>query len=167
MYRSISTGKLNFIMKIKVKYSIFAIVFGLVVPVTESKADEKSKNSSNTKTIALANAQQKAFEQYINEQYTPFTEQEDWNVFVEIVTNYNNSPSKFLKTGVEKQQQFKNATQLLIHTMGNSKDENAKFWLNNLKKITHNINFIWHLSWDYLTPNEDSHIEPINQLNGF
>ncbi|MEZ4902590.1 MAG: hypothetical protein R2822_12980 [Spirosomataceae bacterium] len=154
-------------MKISVKLSIFAIVFGIVLVNVKAIAEEKSKTSSNTKTIALANAQQKAFEDYISEQFTPFTEQEDWKVFVEVVTYYNNSPSKMINVPAEKQQQFNNATRLLIHAVGNSKDENAKFWLNNLKKTTHNIHFIWHSNWDYLTPNEEIQIEPIHQLNGF
>lgn len=169
MYRSISNSKLNFIMKITVKSIIFAVVFGIVLLSNESKAVEKSKVRNNTNTIVLANVQQKAFELYITEQYTPFTEQEEWKVFVEIVTYYNNSPSKFLNVSADKQIQFKNAVQLLNHSISNSTDESAKNWLESLKKTSHNINFLWNLDWNSLTPKEESEIEkePISLLNGF
>jgi hypothetical protein len=169
LYRSISNSKLNFIMKITVKSIIFAIVFGIVLSGNESKAKENNRISSNTNTIALVNTQQKAFELYINEQYTPFTEQEEWKVFVEIVTYYNESPSKFLNVSAEKQQQFKNAVQLLSHSISSSNDDNAKNWLESLKKTSHNINFLWNIDWNSLTPKEETENEkePISLLNGF
>jgi len=165
LYRSISKSKLNFIMKFKV----YLIIFAFVVKSTESKAAENNKSSNNTKVVALVNAQQKAFELYINEQYTPFTEQEEWKFFVEIVTYYNNNPSKFLNVNPEKQRQFKSAVHLLSHAMSNSTDESAKSWLESLKKTSHNINFLWNLDWDSLTPKEEaqSQAEPISSLNGF
>jgi hypothetical protein len=169
LYRSISKSKLNFIMKFKVYLIIFAIVFGFVVKSTESKAAENTKSGNTTEVIAPVNAQQKAFELYINEQYTPFTEQEEWKVFVEIVTYYNNDPSKFLNVNAEKQQQFKSAVHLLSHAISNSTEENAKSWLESLKKTSHNINFLWNLDWNSLSPKEEaeSQIEPIISLNGF
>ena len=154
-------------MKITVKSIVFVVVFGIVLLTNESKAKENNKTSNNGKTIALVNAQQKAFELYINEQYTPFTEQEEWKVFVEIVTYYNDSPSKFLNTSAEKQQQFKNAVQLLSHSISNSNDESAKSWLESLKKTSHNINFLWNIDWNGLTPKEEIEKEPISLLNGF
>lgn len=169
LYRSISRSKLNFIMKFKVNLIIFAFVFGFVVINNESKAAEINKSSNNTKVVLLVNAQQKAFELYINEQYTPFTEQEEWKVFVEIVTYYNNNPSKLLNVNAETKQQFKNAVHLLNHAMSNSTDEQAKFWLESIKKTSHNINFLWNLDWDSLTPKEEAENtgEPIALLNGF
>lgn len=169
MYRSISRSKLNFIMKFKVNLIIFAIVFGFVVKNNESQAAENNKSSNNTKVIALVNAQQKVFELYINEQYTPFTEQEEWKVFVEVVTYYNNNPSKLLNVNAETKQQFKSAVYLLSHAMSNSNDESAKVWLESIKKTSHNINFLWNLDWDSLTPKEESESigEPIALLNGF
>jgi hypothetical protein len=156
-------------MKFKVKLITFAIVFGVVLGNTELKAKENNKTSNNSNTIALVNAQEKAFETYVNEHYTPFVEQEEWKVFVEIVTYYNNSPSKFLNVNAEKQQQFKNAVKLLSHSMNNSNDENAKVWFESLKKTSHNINFLWNLDWDSLTPKEETENsgEPISLLNGF
>ena len=156
-------------MKFKVNLIIFAIVFGFVVKNNESQAAENNKSSNNTKVIALVNAQQKVFELYINEQYTPFTEQEEWKVFVEVVTYYNNSPSKLLNVNAETKQQFKSAVYLLSHAMSNSNDESAKVWLESIKKTSHNINFLWNLDWDSLTPKEESESigEPIALLNGF
>jgi len=154
-------------MKASVNPSIFAIALCSILTHTEARAEEKNTTSSNTKTIVLAIAKQRAFETYINEQFTPFTEQEDWNVFVETVTYYNNSPSKFMNVSAERQQQFKNATRLLTHAIENSKDEMAKGWLENLKKTTHNINFIWNLNWDNLAEKEKPQTEPTHQLNGF
>lgn len=169
MYRSISKSKLNFIMKFKVYLIIFAFVFGFVIKNTDSKAAENKKSGNTTKAVAPVHAQQKAFELYINEQYTPFTEQEEWKVFVEIVTYYNYDPSKFLNVNAEKQQQFKSAVRLLSHAMSNSNEESAKDWLESLKKTSHNINFLWNLDWNRLTPKEEiaSPVKSISLLNGF
>ena len=102
-------------MKVKVNSIILAIALGFVLLVTESNAKESNNTNASPKVTSLVKAQQKAFEQYINEQYTPFVEQEDWKVFVEIVTYYNNSPSKFLNVDAGKQKQFRNAVLSLIH----------------------------------------------------
>ncbi len=167
MYRSISRSKLNFIMKHKVKLVIFVIGFGLGLISVESNAKE---NKNTISTVGLSKGSEKAFEQYINEQFTPFTEQDEWKVFVEVVTLYNQSPSKFLKINADKQQQFKSAVQLLSHAMNNSHDENAKIWLENLRKTAHNINFLWTVDLESLMPDQDTERlsgEPISMLNGF
>jgi len=156
-------------MKYKVKSIILVIALGFVLSITESNAKESNKITTSSKETSLVKAQQKAFEQYINEQYTPFVEQEDWKVFVEVVTYYNNAPSKFLNVNAEKQQQFKNAVNLMIHSLSTSNDENAKNWLQSLKKTSHNINFLWKLDWNSLMVSEETENqgEPISSLNGF
>lgn len=156
-------------MKVTVNSIIFAIALGFVLLATESNAKESNKTNASPKVTSLVKAQQKAFEQYINEQYTPFVEQEDWKVFVEIVTYYNNSPSKFLNVDAEKQKQFRNAVSLMIHSLSSSNDTNAKDWLQSLKKTSHNINFLWKLDWNGLMESEEleNQGEQISSLNGF
>ncbi|MFN8348564.1 MAG: hypothetical protein U0X91_26415 [Spirosomataceae bacterium] len=156
-------------MKSKVYLIIFAIAFGFTAINTEAKTSENSKSGNNNKTVARVNALQKDFELYINEQYTPFTEQDEWKVFVEVVTYYNNDPSKFLNVNAEKQKQFKGAVSLLSHALSTGNDANAKAWLSHLKKTSHNIHFLWNLDWNGLTPIEEVENpgEPIPLLNGF
>ncbi len=167
MYRSISKSKLNFIMKYTVKLIIFVIGFGLSFISIESNAKE---DKSTVNTVGLSKGREKAFEQYITEHFTPFTEQDEWKVFVEVVTLYNQSPSKLLNVNAETQQQFTSAVKLLNHAMKSSNDENAKIWLENVRKTAHNIHFLWTVDWESLTPAHDTERiigEPISMLNGF
>ncbi len=167
MYRSISKRELNYIMKYPVKLIIFVIGFCLSLISIESNAKD---DKSTANTAGLSKGREKAFEQYITDHFTPFIEQDEWKVFTEVVTLYNQSPSKLVNVNAEKQQEFKSAVKLLNHAMKSSNDENAKIWLENVRKTAHNINFLWTADWETLTPDHDTERiigEPISMLNGF
>lgn len=167
MYRSISKKELNFIMNYPVKLIIFVIGFGLSFISTEAQAKEDKKTVN---TAGLSKGREKAFEQYITDNFTPFIEQDEWKVFIEVVTLYNQSPSKLSNVNAEKQQQFKNAVKLLNHAMNSINDENAKNWNESIRKTAHNIEFLWIVDREMLTPAHDTEKiigEPISMLNGF
>jgi type II secretory pathway pseudopilin PulG len=147
-------------MKTSVRIIIIGIVFGLISFGTEAKKDSK----------AITAQKQKAFETYILDQYTAFTEQEEWKIFVEVVTLYNEAPSKLRNLDKETKQQFNDAITLLSHAMKQSDEEHAKDWLKSLQSTAHNVNFLCTTDWESLTPVQDTEGtigEPISQLNGF
>lgn len=147
-------------MKVNVKTIIVAIVFGIVSFNTEAKKDSK----------AITGIKQKAFEAYILDQYSAFTEQDEWKIFVEVVTLYNEAPSKLRKLDNQTKQQFNDAIRLLSHSMKQSNEEHAQEWLNSLQSTSHNVNFLCNTDWEALTPIQDTEPsigEPFGQLNGF
>ncbi|MFN4146235.1 MAG: hypothetical protein ACK4GN_10465 [Runella sp.] len=157
-------------MKIRVKYIIFAVVFQGVLVSVETIAKDNAKAKEEKVVVApLTKSHQAAFEQYIQEQYTSFVEQDEWKIFVEVVTYYNNSPSKLLNVNAEKQRQFDEAVSLLKHTLKHQDSPEAKIWLERLKKTSHHIRCVWKLEWDNLTPEETPQTtkEIIGFLNGF
>jgi hypothetical protein len=156
----------------KARVRVIEAVFVLILfgSQFESKAFNKDNASTKAKTIALVNGKEKVFEQYIIEQYTPFTEQEEWNVFMEVVTLYNDSPSKLTQIDTEARNRFNGAVNLLAHAMKQSTDAEAKAWFESLQKTSQNINFLWNVNWGKLLPSQEADKivgEPIGQLNGF
>jgi hypothetical protein len=167
LYRSISKRELNFIMKYTVRLIIFVVGFGLSFISIEAYAKD---DKSTANTAGLSKGREKAFEQYITDNFTPFIEQDEWKIFVEVVTLYNQSPSKLSTVNAETQQQFKSAVKLLNHAMNSINDENAKSWNESIRKTAHNIDFLWRVDWETLTPAHDTERiigEPISMLNGF
>ncbi len=168
MWCSTSKSKLNYTMKVKVNLIIFAVVFGSVFSSVAVAKDKKIKEAAKINAVELVKGQEKNFVTYVQDKFQPFSLQSEWKIIVEIVTLYNESPSKFLNLNKQSQQEFDVA--VARFTEEATKNPEAIQWVANLEKTTKSIHFLWSVNWDNLATEESKQEEinePIGVLNGF
>ncbi|WP_439584573.1 hypothetical protein [Dyadobacter bucti] len=86
-------------MKTKQKSFIFAIVLGIVIFVAPKKSQaENTINELNNSTTVLANKSDSEFASYIGQVLPEFVKQENWSIIENIITLYQQTPSKLRVT---------------------------------------------------------------------
>ncbi len=86
-------------MKTKQKSFIFAIVLGFVIFVAPKKSQaENTINELNNRTTVLANKSDSEFASYIGQVLPEFVKQENWSIIENIITLYQQTPSKLRVT---------------------------------------------------------------------
>ncbi|WP_138477458.1 hypothetical protein [Dyadobacter bucti] len=86
-------------MKTKQKSFIFAIVLGIVIFVAPKKSQaENTINELNNRTTVLANKSDSEFASYIGQVLPEFVKQENWSIIENIITLYQQTPSKLRVT---------------------------------------------------------------------
>jgi hypothetical protein len=97
-------------MKTKEKSFIFAIVLGIVVFTAPKKLQaENAINELNSGTTVLANKSELEFASYIGQVLPEFVKQENWSIIQNIITLYQQTPSKLRVTGADRMGKFNSA----------------------------------------------------------
>ena len=97
-------------MKTKEKSFIFAIVLGIVVFIVPKKLQaENTINELNSGTTVLANKSYLEFASYIGQVLPEFVKQENWSIIQNIITLYQQTPSKLRVTGADRMGKFNSA----------------------------------------------------------
>ena len=151
----------------KVAVHIISLVVVLFAENTAEAKDRKSKSNSVV-AVSLVKGQEKEFVVFIEENFHPFSLQAEWKIMAEVVTLYNESPSKFLNINKKTQQEFNEAIEKWNAEA--SKNPEAAQWVANLAKTTKAMNFFWKMDWNNLAPQDkisEEIGEPISGLNGF
>ena len=97
-------------MKTKEKSFIFAIVLGIVVFIAPKKSQaEGTINELNSRTRVLANKSDLEFASYIGQILPEFVKHENWSIIQNIVTLYQETPSKLRGTDASQISKFNSA----------------------------------------------------------
>jgi hypothetical protein len=134
------------------KSFIFAAVLGVILSANPSVSFSKDVQNDSSKAQVLARGSEIQFSSYVKENLPKFSKKADWLVVDQIVTLYNQSPSKLMNTTKADQMAFLEAVKSLNTKLNRQKDEQADQWSRDLRKTVQQIQFIWNFDIDSLTP---------------
>lgn len=133
-------------MNNSIKSVIFAFVLGSLFTTTNIvKANDRDSANNNA---LLAKGAEVSFADFMNKNAKNFVKKEDWNIFTEVVTLYNASPSKFLKTSAAKKEEFNAAVANIQAKLSKMRKDEAKVWLKKVNVTASVINFLWNNKMD-------------------
>lgn len=133
-------------MNYSFKSVIFAFVLGSLFTTTNIvKANDRDSAKNE---VLLAKGAEVSFASFMNKNAKNFVKKEDWNLFTEVVTLYNASPSKFLKTSAVKKEMFNVAVGNIQVKLSKMRGEEAKVWLKRVNVTANVINFLWNNKMD-------------------
>ncbi len=139
-------------MKTTKKSFIFAAVLGVILSANPTVSFSYSIQNDSSKAQVLARGSEIQFSTYVKGNLPKFSKKADWLVIDQIVTLYNQSPSKLLNTNKADQMAFNEAVKSLNTKLNRQKDEVADQWSRDLRKTVQQIQFIWKFDIDSLTP---------------
>jgi hypothetical protein len=133
------------------KSFIFATVLGVILLASPKESfSEAVRNDSSAQV--LAKGTEKEFSKFVNDNFERYSRKTEWSVVENIVTLYNQSPSKLLSTPEADRKAFDEAVKSLLTKLNRSRNEQARQWSRDLSKTTQQIKFIWNFDIDSLTP---------------
>ena len=140
-------------MKNSLKTITFALVFGSLM-TTANVANANDRDSANNQVILVKGAESN-FADFMSKRAKKVLKTNDWNIFTEVVTLYNVSPSKFMTLSADKKAAFGKAVENIEIKLNRVRGEEAKIWK---KKVTTTAAVIKVL-WKYQSNNESVETE--------
>lgn len=142
-------------MKHSLKTVIFALVFGsFMTSANIVKANDR--DSANNEVILVRGAETN-FADFMSKKAKKLVKTNDWDIFTEVVTLYNVSPSKFIAMSADKKEAFNEAVKSIEAKLSKVRGEEAKVWK---KKVTTTAAVIKVL-WNYQSNIESNETEQV------
>jgi hypothetical protein len=139
-------------MKTSKKSFIFAMLLGVLVTglPSASKAAIEGKGEKKQGTI-IANESEEKFASYIISNLPEFTKQENWSIIEQIVTLYNQQPSKIRLVTAETETRFENAVAELGTKLKAMDSAESMQWKSDLEKTVGAVRFIRNFDINSIT----------------
>jgi hypothetical protein len=128
-------------MKNSFKTIIFATVFGSFM-TTANIAQANDRDSVNNEVILVRGAEVN-FADFMSKKAKKLVKTNDWNIFNEVVTLYNASPSKFMKVSADKKEAFNTAVESINIKLNKVRGDEAKAWNKKVNRTAAVINVLW------------------------
>ncbi|CAH0996610.1 hypothetical protein EMA8858_02742 [Emticicia aquatica] len=128
-------------MKNSLKTIIFALVFGSFM-TTANIVKANDRDSAKNEVILVKGAEAN-FADFMSKKAKKLVKTNDWNIFTEIVTLYNASPSKFLTVSADKKEAFNKSVENIEVKLGKVRGEEAKVWKKKVTTTAAVINVLW------------------------
>jgi hypothetical protein len=128
-------------MKNSFKTIIFATVFGSFM-TTANIAQANDRDSVNNEVILVRGAEVN-FADFMSKKAKKLVKTNDWNIFNEVVTLYNVSPSKFMKVSADKKEAFNTAVESINIKLNKVRGDEAKAWNKKVNRTAAVINVLW------------------------
>ncbi|WP_435352648.1 hypothetical protein [Emticicia sp. SJ17W-69] len=129
-------------MKHSLKTVIFALVFGSFM--TSANIVKANDRDSAKSEVILVRGAEVNFADFMSKKAKKFVKTEDWNIFTEIVTLYNVSPSKFMSVNAEKKEAFNEAVKSIEAKLNKVRGEEAKVWKKKVTTTAAVIKVLWN-----------------------
>ena len=84
----------------------------------------------------------------------------DWNVFTEVVTLYNASPSKFMTLSADKKAAFITAVENIEVKLNKVRGSKAKIWKQKVTKTASVIKVLWNYKSNVESTDTEQAIAP-------
>lgn len=128
-------------MKHSLKTSIFALVLGSFITIANTvKANDRDSVQNE---VILVKGTEVNFADFMSKNAKKLVKTNDWNIFTEIVTLYNASPSKFLTVSANKKEAFNVAVKNIEAKLIKVRGEEAKVWKKKVTTTAAVINVLW------------------------
>ena len=137
-------------MKHSLKTVIFALVFGSFM--TSANIVKANDRDSAKSEVLLVRGAEVNFADFMSKKAKKLVKTNDWNIFTEVVTLYNASPSKFMTVSADKKEAFNEAVKSIEAKLSKVRGEEAKVWKKKVTTTAAVIKVLW---------NYQSNIEPL------
>jgi hypothetical protein len=129
-------------MKNSLKTIIFAMVFGSFM--TTANIARANDRDSATNEVILVRGAEVSFANFMTKNAKKLVKTSDWNVFTEVVTLYNASPSKFMTLSNDKKEAFVAAVENIEVKLNKVRGNKAKIWKQKVTKTASVIKVLWN-----------------------
>lgn len=129
-------------MKNSFKSVIFALVFGSFM-TTANIVKANDRDSAN-KEVILVRGAEKSFADFMSKNAKKLVKTNDWNIFTEVVTLYNASPSKFMTVSADKKEAFVKAVENIEVKLSKVRGEEAKVWKQKVTTTAAVVKVLWN-----------------------
>lgn len=129
-------------MKHSLKTVIFALVFGSFM--TSANIVKANDRDSAKSEVILVRGAEVNFADFMSKKAKKFVKTEDWNIFTEVVTLYNASPSKFMTVNADKKEAFNESVKSIEAKLNKVRGEEAKVWKKKVTTTAAVIKVLWN-----------------------
>ena len=129
-------------MKHSLKTVIFALVFGSFM--TSANIVKANDRDSAKSEVILVRGAEVNFADFMSKKAKKLVKTNDWNIFTEVVTLYNVSPSKFMSVSAEKKEAFNEAVKSIEAKLNKVRGEEAKVWKKKVTTTAAVIKVLWN-----------------------
>ena len=129
-------------MKNSFKSVIFALVFGSLL-TTANIVKANDRDSAKNEVILVRGAEA-SFANFMTKNAKKLVKTNDWNVFTEVVTLYNASPSKFMTLSADKKAAFITAVENIEVKLNKVRGSEAKVWKQKVSTTAAVIKVLWN-----------------------
>lgn len=129
-------------MKNSLKTIIFALVLGSFM-TTANIAKANDRDSASNEVILVRGAEGN-FANFMSKKAKKLVKTNDWNVFTEVVTLYNASPSKFMTLSADKKAAFITAVENIEVKLNKVRGSEAKVWKQKVTTTAAVIKVLWN-----------------------
>lgn len=129
-------------MKNSLKTIIFALVFGSLL-TTANIVKANDRDSAKNEVILVRGAEAN-FADFMSKKAKKLVKTNDWNVFTEVVTLYNASPSKFMTLSADKKVAFITAVENIEVKLNKVRGSEAKVWKQKVTTTAAVIKVLWN-----------------------
>ena len=129
-------------MKHSLKTVIFALVFGSFM--TSANIVKANDRDSAKSEVILVRGAEVHFADFMSKKAKKLVKTTDWNIFTEVVTLYNVSPSKFLMVSTDKKEAFSEAVKSIEAKLSKLRGEEAKVWKKKVTTTAAVIKVLWN-----------------------
>lgn len=142
-------------MKNSFKSIIFAVSLGSLLTIANG-ANANDRYSATNEVILVRGAEVN-FSDFMSKKAKKIVKSDNWNIFTEVVTLYNISPSKFLTVSSDKKQAFNESVEQIQLSLDRKSGKNAKVWKAKVERTSAVINALWN----YQVKSEEVEIEQV------
>lgn len=129
-------------MKNSFKSVIFALVFGSLL-TTANIVKANDRDSAKNEVILVRGAEAN-FANFMTKNAKKLVKTNDWNIFTEVVTLYNVSPSKFMTLSTDKKEAFIKAVESIEVKLNKVRGSEAKVWKQKVTTTASVIKVLWN-----------------------
>ncbi|MFY7908625.1 MAG: hypothetical protein ACOVO2_03680 [Emticicia sp.] len=129
-------------MKNSFKSVIFALVFGSLL-TTANIVKANDRDSAKNEVILVRGAEAN-FANFMTKNAKKLVKTNDWNIFTEVVTLYNASPSKFMTLSADKKEAFIKAVESIEVKLNKVRGSEAKVWKQKVTTTASVIKVLWN-----------------------
>jgi hypothetical protein len=129
-------------MKHSLKTVIFALVFGSFM--TSANIVKANDRDSAKSEVLLVRGAEVNFADFMSKKAKKLVKTNDWNIFTEVVTLYNVSPSKFMAVSADKKEAFSEAVKSIEAKLSKVRGEEAKVWKKKVTTTAAVIKVLWN-----------------------
>ena len=129
-------------MKNSFKSVIFALVFGSFM-TTANIVKANDRDSAKNEVILVRGAEAN-FADFMSKKAKKLVKTNDWNIFTEVVTLYNASPSKFMTLSADKKEAFIKAVENIEVKLNRVRGQEAKVWTQKVTTTAAVIKVLWN-----------------------
>jgi hypothetical protein len=112
--------------------------------MTTANIVKANDRDSVTNEVILVRGAEASFANFMTKNAKKLVKTNDWNIFKEVVTLYNVSPSKFMTLSADKKEAFITAVENIEIKLIKLRGNKAKIWNDKVTKTASVIKVLWN-----------------------